>query len=595
LGKVTIALSLTCYIFFYFYIPDIGLYAADLDDDPGKTVQGFITSEVDITKEKMEFTLQKENNEKILILYFPPKTDSPSDLHDYPELKYGATCVIHGREEIPDESRNPGEFNYREYLLTKDITKQIIVDSLDDISCEGAAFLQHFYSLRIHLFHQVGESVSAYTASWLNALVLGDDSEIDDEVIQLFQRWSLSHILAISGLHIGIIVSFVYFLLIKLNITTKERAASLMLFFLPIYAILAGGEPSVWRASSMVLFFILLNKFRLRLSLTDVLSIVFLLYVLFDPFIIYHAGFQLSFAVTFSLLMSRKWISESVNPLYQTLKISFVAQMMILPLLIGYFSYFQPLSIILNVIVVPYFSLFVIPYMFILLLISPFPILTNAFDHFFIFVHEYFLAFVQWVDAYLNFPWVTGTMPFYLTVCYYVLFFLMMFYMEKNNGKKAFTVGLCISLFMACILMRPYLSPEGSVTMLDIGQGDAFVIELPYRSGVIMIDAGARFSFEDMEATDSVYQQIIKPYLYARGIQKIDALFLTHEDMDHMGSVSFMVEELKVDQILISEYFELDGKTALQWMENNVEISRVSPHEKWKIGDQYFHHNENQV
>src|SRR5699024_6266511 len=107
-------------------------------------------------------------------------------------------------------------------------------------------------------------------------LVLGDDSGLDEQIIDLFQRWSLSHILAISGLHVGLITALIYFLLVKLNIVTKETAQWIIIFFLPIYAFLAGGAPSVWRASLMGLAFLLLAKYRIRYSLTDVLSIVFI-------------------------------------------------------------------------------------------------------------------------------------------------------------------------------------------------------------------------------------------------------------------------------------------------------------------------------
>src|SRR5690625_7145118 len=90
-------------------------------------------------------------------------------------------------------------------------------------------------------------------------VVLGDDSFINEDLTDLFQRWSLSHILAISGLHVGLVVALVYFMLIKLNIVTKEKAQLLMILFLPIYALLSVGPPSVWRASTIVLLFIILN------------------------------------------------------------------------------------------------------------------------------------------------------------------------------------------------------------------------------------------------------------------------------------------------------------------------------------------------
>jgi competence protein ComEC len=590
LGKIPIFISLTCYVISLSYLPSLELTASDITESAEKQqLKGKIINEVDFSQKKIEFILQKETGQNTLVLYFPQDNESSLRFNNGAQLKYGADCIIYGDKEIPEEARNPGQFNYREYLLTKDIKTQVIVSSLDDINCEDSAFFHRFYSLRLMLFHYVEENISSHTAAWINALVLGDDSNIDDDTIELFQRWSLSHILAISGLHIGIIVSLVYFLLIKLNVVTKEKAAWIMLLFLPVYAILAGGEPSVWRASTMVFVFILLNKFKLHLSLTDVLSIVFLLLILIDPYIIYHVGFQLSFAVTFGLLLSRNWISSAKYMLLQTLQISFIAQMMILPLLITYFSYFQPLSILLNVIVVPYFSLFVIPGMFILLLIAPFTFLTGIFDQIFIFIHGYFLSFVTFIDAHFNFPWITGSMPIIFIIGYYVFLFAMMFFLEKKDRKKSFVYGLCICLLMTALLIQPYLSSEGRITMLDIGQGDAFVIELPYRRGVIMIDAGARFSFEDMEPNKNVYNQIIKTYLYSRGIRQIDAIFISHEDIDHMGSLSFMVEELDIEQILISDYFRMDEKTALHWLGSDAEIRRISKDEKLKIGGQNFY------
>src|SRR5699024_9899655 len=138
-------------------------------------------------------------------------------------------------------------------------------------------------------------------------------------------------------LHTGIIVGIIYFLLVKLSITTKERAHILIIVFLPVFAITAGGEPSVWRASLMVLLFLVLNRLKLNYQLLDVLSIVFILLIVVDKQIVYHIGFQFSFLVTFGLLVSSQLLKNSQSRLYQGFLISFVAQMIILPLQLHYF------------------------------------------------------------------------------------------------------------------------------------------------------------------------------------------------------------------------------------------------------------------
>src|SRR5699024_1689605 len=151
--------------------------------------------------------------------------------------------------------------------------------------------------------------------------------------------------------------------------------------------------------------------------------------------------------------------------------------------------------------------------------------------------------------------------------------------------KKAFLYGIAVTTVMVAICLKPYFSPDGTVTMLDIGQGDAFVVELPYRKGVIMIDAGATFSFNDMEASNRNYEQIIKPYLQSRGIHQIDVLFLTHEDVDHIGSTPFIAEEMNVEKVVISDYFEMPHDLAHILQERNVPMEIVTRGDQVQISD----------
>lgn len=592
LGKLPLLISLIFFLFFSFYIPSKEKMANSMSmtSTQQQTFKGKIVRPLSISEKKVDFLLQDErSNNKYLIIFFPEENNSKSLKENYSRLASGASCEITGKIDMPGESRNPGQFDFRDYLLAQGITHQMIVKSLEDIHCEGSSFLNQIYSVRTNLIYFVSQTISTETAGWLNALVLGDDFQLDEEVVELFQRWGLSHILAISGLHIGLIVGLVYFLIVKLNIVTKERAQWIMIFFLPLYAIIAGGQPSVWRASTMVLMFIILNKIKLKFSVTDTLSIVFLLLIFFDKYIVYHVGFQLSFIVTFGLVVSRQLISNTNSSFFQVLQISFISQMMILPLQFAYFSTFQPLSILLNVLVVPYFSLFVIPLMFLLLLFSSFPhFLIAMVDIFFANIQHLFLFVIKYIDRIADFPIIIGDFPIVFAVIYYCLFYLFMRNLQNEKRLEAFKYGFLLTGLIFCIACRPYFSPIGTVTMLDIGQGDAFVIELPYRRGVFLIDAGASFSFTDFTPTNKVYKQVIKPYLYSRGITKIDAILLSHEDIDHMGSVPYLIENMKVDEIIISNYYELEHEQALLWEKQGVEVRRVDPNENITIKGQPF-------
>ncbi|WP_163970058.1 DNA internalization-related competence protein ComEC/Rec2 [Oceanobacillus halotolerans] len=584
LGKTQIILSLAFFLFFLFYIPVITPteYTTPANNS---TINGKIKSSIDETNNKIDLVLHENNTDRVfLITYFFSNNELISSI-DRKKLTYGANCVVNGKIELPESSRNPGQFDYQTYLLSRGITYQMTLDSLEDIQCTGASSISRLYDLRYKLFSYISDMTSVETSAWLNGLVLGNDVLIDENVIDLFRRWNLSHLLAISGLHVGLVITLFYFLLIKLGMVTREKATWILLLFLPCYALIAGGEPSVWRASMMVMLFIILKQFKLRLSVTDVLSIVMMILILFDPYIVYHVGFQLSFAVTLGLLLSKNWIRQSQSSVWTIAKISFISQMMILPFQFSYFYTFQPLSILLNIVIVPYFSFFVIPFLFLVLLLSPIKWIVTLMDAFFVIVHSFVINFIERVDQLAYFPWVSGPLPGFTVILYYGLLLFFMSSLEKGKLTRAFTYG-CMKLVLICVfLVKPYFSNVGSITMLDIGQGDAFVIELPYRKGVILIDAGSTFSFEDREPTSTVKEQIIEPYLHSRGIQQIDAIFISHEDTDHNGSVSYLMNDFSVKKVIVSQFYPEDDTT---WGNNETQLVRMGQNDRIAIGEHQF-------
>ncbi|HLS35449.1 MAG TPA: DNA internalization-related competence protein ComEC/Rec2 [Bacillota bacterium] len=581
-------LSLVFLLVFLFHMPQIKIPEESHWLLQAEQYTGVIDSPPIFTDDYMRITIKENHSkEKINIHYF---LNGEKDDIDLSTIKYGATCQVNNSVELPSSSSNPGQFNYQKYLLQQGISFETILSSIEDISCQGKHPLDIVYSFRNYLLQYTSELLSYDTASWLQALVLGSDAHLPKDVIELFNRWSLSHILAISGLHVGLVTGILYMGLVKLNITTKETAQWLIIFFLPIYALLAGGAPSVWRASLMGLVFLVLSKFNIKHSVTDVISLIFISLIAMDPYIIYHIGFQFSFLVTFGLLLSRDWLLHTSSPFWQLLKISFISQMVITPLQIYYFYYFQPLSIIVNSLIVPYFSLFVIPAMFLLLILSPLlPKFALIFDKFFTFIHDIILSMIYGIDYLFDYAWIIGKISLVTIVVYYIALNMMMAYLENRRFNRAFYVSLFIVGLFVFISLQPYLSEKGRVTMLDIGQGDAFVIELPYRKGVILIDAGASFSFKDFKPSERVYSQIIQPYFYYRGITDIDAIIVSHEDIDHNGSIPFIVEDFNVEKLVVSEPYELNKSEKELIKEGKISIKRVSYDEQFLIGNHIFH------
>lgn len=564
--------TLTSFGCFYIYFPSYDLDDSTRQEQVKKEVvlQGTIVSSVRQSGKQLSFTfLLEETKEKVSVHYFH-HADSSNPLASPFPYTFRAKCFIKGKIEQANVATNPFEFDYRQYLFEKGITHQLILDSLDNLQCrQNHSLLSKLYHVRDALLYQSDKQLDPTIAAWQQALIFGESDQLSDEVVLLFQRWGLSHLLAISGLHVGIIIALLYFILIRFLGVTREKATLIVLLFLPVYALLAGGQPSVWRASLMTVFVILLARKQIKINRLDLLSIVFLFLLIIDKYMIFHVGFQFSFAVTLGLILSAKWFSTAQSNIETILQISFIAQMMIVPLQMYYFYHFQPLSILLNVIVVPYFSLFVIPSMFFSFILYIFPLpLKQVFEKLFLLVHETVLSFIIFIDHHVNFPFISGEITLFITIIYYFLLFMMMIHLERKKLKNAFNYGAMLCLLLTFVIAHPYLSKEGRVTMLDIGQGDAFIIELPYRRGVFMIDVGASFDFDSYEPKDTVYKRVIQPYLKGRGIATIDAILISHPHLDHHGTVRFILEDFRVKEIFINEFFGVDDKELQAWQEH---------------------------
>ncbi|WP_226036960.1 DNA internalization-related competence protein ComEC/Rec2 [Aquibacillus saliphilus] len=549
-------------------------------------ITGKIVSSVTNTKNKVEFKMiEDKSNQKTLVTLFK----NPNDQYNYTDLNVnlGASCKVFGEREYPPQSKNPGQFDYQKYLKQNGVNFIITINNPENLKCFGSSKLNSVHMLRDKLLSDPVQRLSSFTSGWLRALVLGDDGGISLESEEIFQRWSLSHLLAISGLHVGLIVGIIYFILVKFQLLTKEKAQGLLIILLPIYAILAGGAPSVWRSSLMTVAFLLLIKLKSRLSVTDVISFVFLVFVIYDANILYQLGFQFSFIVTFGLLISRNILAQPYPKWFTIFFISVISQLSILPLQINQFYFFNPMSIFINLLYVPYFSLIVIPLMFFTFLsLYLMPPVAFVLDWIFISIHQPALKLLSIVDHFLYYPLVIGKTEVFYWLIYYLLFYLLMKHIQQKQQNQALKYGGVLIFLLLFLTVKPYLNPYGTVTMLDIGQGDSFIIELPYRKSIIFIDAAGTVSTDFVTPSDKIFKQVIKPYLYSRGILKIDSIVLTHNDHDHVGSVPFIVDQFRVDQLVISRYFQFTDSMASMLAQNNTSIQTVEAGDRIKIDKQ---------
>lgn len=458
------------------------------------TFTGRITSTPIIDGDRLKFNFQLTSGEKLYVTY---KIQSEQEKERLTKLKSRTTCHFQGKLNSPNEARNFNSFDFRKYLYWQKIHWVVSPTSFSMGNCKwyqlntiGSIQYQRDIALDI-----IKKELPSPLNGFVQALVLGERDLINEDVISAYQELGLIHLLAISGMHVGLICSFVYLVLVRFGMT-REKAVLSIFIFLPIYVMLAGSSPSVIRAAIMT--FLVLIKIRFRsfpFSLLDLLSVAFMCMILFNPYYVFNVGFQLSFTVSFSLIVSSQTILLKVtNPVQRLIVVSFIAQISSLPLILYHFHQFSILSIILNLIFIPLITLFILPIciiLFLLILIKfPFVYIIAQVVNKTLYLLN--LIAVYFVDR-NGHVLVLGKPNLFLIILYIGVVVFTLASLEK---KVKFSLMGFIPLLFILILHwnSPYFDSKGEITVIDVGQGDSFLIELPFRKGVYLIDTGDRKS-----------------------------------------------------------------------------------------------------
>ncbi len=341
-------------------------------------------------------------NEKSKIIVYFSKNPKVTN------LKYGDKIIFRGRISEIKNPGNPHEFNYKRYLFRKGITGQIFLNSSDYkcISHHNADFIFDFaYDTRKKLENIYKENgISGKELSVLQALTLGDRSEIDDEIKQSYIASGAMHILAVSGLHVGIIYMLFNFLLGFLNKLKYKKTqigkiikACLLILILWSFAVLSGLSPSIRRAAVMFTFVILGRVSNRHVNIYNSVAASAFILLIINPYQITEVGFQLSYAAVLGIIFFHpklltlfKIKNRILYYLWSLTAVSVAAQISTFPITLYYFHIFPILFFLSNIIVIPAATVILIS-AFLLLVTSPFPYFSN-----------FIAAFLNYILKFLN-------------------------------------------------------------------------------------------------------------------------------------------------------------------------------------------------
>lgn len=569
--------------------PEKSLFYLNFIDDP--TIDG---DQLQIIALDLQF------HEKFLLNYKIKSEKEKSQLET--EDFYGLLCKVSGALAKPPQAKNENAFNYREYLRNKQIFWVLTSTEMPLQQCiqeklNGWRKLKQF---RYHEIKFLQDHFPREAAGLSAALIYGDRSLMKPEIISAYQQIGLTHLLAISGLHVTLLLGTIFFIGIRLGVP-REGMTNLMFIILPVYAILTGSSPSVVRSVLMIFLVIASIKWRKTLKLLpiDAITLAFCLFLLVRPQIIYDVGFQLSFSVSVAVILSAPLILNHYQHSFsRLLAVSIIAQLAAFPFALYHFFTVSLVGILANLIFVPLYSYVFLPGVYLLVFLQmifhsvPLPLMSLF--SFTIRLSEHLAKILSGLRLGSLIPGRPGM----LFLAFYVIVVLAIFLVWENKlipKRKLIISALCI-----CLLTFQNgwnkLSPFGEVTMIDVGQGDSIFIHLPFGQGNYLIDTGGSLSFPEAKWKQraqrfEVGKDVVVPFLKGKGITNIDKLVLTHGDMDHIGGAFALIKELKINQILIPSIAETSASEEAIIKEahkRGIEVLHVYAGEQWKIGSNLF-------
>lgn len=560
-----------------------------------EATRGVIYNTPLINGDRLSFQVEDQNKNIVQLSY---KMKSASEKKQMRQLHAGVSCIFDGERKEPQIARNFHGFNYRDYLYKQNIHFILEATYISECRKTSLSLVQWILLLRQQAILGVTEMFPEQSGAFMNALLFGDRQQMTFEVEEQYQQFGLVHLLAISGSHIVLLMVIVYFILLRSGVT-REIATVCLIFFIPIYMILAGASPSVIRASITGVLMLIAFMCSIRLSSLDALSITAICMLIFDPYLVFNIGFQFSFVGSFALLLSAPLLLESGNGVIRnSIYISLISQLVSTPILLYHFGYYSPYSIFLNILYVPFLSLIVLPCSIIILICMPIiPFLAKSFANVLsigLNLSNDFLSYCESLPfTRLNF----GQTPILLVALYCVSIISVLMVWERRISKGMMFIFAGIFLFISTgHYVYPYFRESGSVTFLDVGQGDAILIRLPYDQEIYLIDTGGtiRLNKEEWQRKKhefSVGNDILIPYLQKEGIKKIDKLIVTHGDADHIGAAQELLSNITVKEVVFGRKEQeaiLEKAVKKQALEKEVKISEVGEGESWRLNEAEF-------
>ena len=463
---------------------------------------------IDYKKSDDKLVIYAKGKEKILINYY-----------DDINISYGDYVYVKGKFIKPKDNTNFNLFNYKKYLLSNNIKYTVKASNIKILKRNKNIF----YKLKNYIFFKI-KSLDK-SKKYILTFIFADKSYIDKEMYNNYQNLGISHLFAVSGMH----VSLVTFILLKLlegkNKVIKYLITSIFLIF---YLFLTNYTISMVRACFQFILFFINKFFKLNIDNSNIVIFLFSVLIILNPYIIYNIGFLFSFSISFTLIKFKDLLTGSF--IIKNIKTSLLSFFVSMPILVNNFFKVNFLSIILNIIYIPFVS-------YILFSLCLITVLFPFFDSFTYFVINVFETITKFFSSINLLTFSISKMNIILVIIYYFIFIWII----KSNDKLK--KKIIISFILIVFIINNNVLVNNEVHFIDVGQGDSTLIRIKNKN--ILIDTGGNVNF-------NISENVLIPYFRSLGVKKINYLILTHGDYDHMGEAINLVENFKVEKVIFN-------------------------------------------
>lgn len=460
----------------------------------------------------------------------------------------GDIIKVKGTLEVPNNNTIPNTFNYKKYLYHKKINYILKIDNFSKLKDNKNILLK----IKNDILKRIENTKHN---NYLYAFILGKSSYIDNESYNNYKINGVTHLFALSGLHVSLFSGIILLILNKLKLNEK-LSFIITSMFLIFFSFIASFTPSILRAT---IFFILssLNKiYYTFIKPKNILFLTFSILIFKNPFYIFDTGFILSFTITYFILLLNESITIKDN-IKSILIISLLSFLSSLPIIINLSYEINIIGFINNILFIPLVTNIIFPFSIIVIIIPKLSfilfILTNIME----FISKY-------SSNLLNITIYFQRLNYFEIIIYYILLIVSI--------KKSKKVIFILFIFILILYIKPSFDKDTYIYFIDVSQGDSALI-VTKNNKSILVDTGGKLNYKNdnwkqKNKEFNLMTSSIIPFFKSIGLKKIDYLLITHGDADHAGYSIELLNNYKV----MNKYTNKGRKNSL---EKKINISSL--------------------